>query len=539
MLRHPAAFTVNDKRPLDNRPLDDRPLDTLSDTPTQPAIRLGRSSALVFSGTALSRVAGLLRDIAVFTQLGISPATDALVLALRIPATFYRYFVDAGLVRLLVPQLVRAEDYKRYVATTLLPCVLTAVGMAALLGIFAPTVVSLLAPGFTAAQAQLAQELLRLIAFYIPLALLVGYFNAMLNSRHRYGLSAYMQVLLNLVIAAAAVAIVPLSSQPQRIIAGAMVVGGLLQVLVLVLSLWRLGMLSMPTLSFGAPFLELLRGIGIVLLVTLPQQLGLWVAFAIGSLLEEGVPTLMYLAERLVQLPLALIGIAMATIVLPVLSRQNAEGQRESFVRTLDWALKVAMLSALPAMVGMWLTATHLAEAVFGYRAVGESQTGQIALVTLAIVLSLPFSVTTQVILAACFSRSQFRPMFISAFAGATVLIGSSWLLAVEYGLGAVGLGLGVSFGALAGATALVVLAIIEGYWVPAVPSWLLLYARAFAGCALMAPAVIALGRWGEPLPLPLLLTLQIVVGIGVYLAVLRLSGLRLSRIWRYDEAVL
>lgn len=499
-----------------------------------PTGKISGAALLVSSGTVASRLTGLLRDVIVFTWLGISPSMDALVLAMRIPGTFYRYVVDAGFIRLLVPRLIQAEDRQAYIAATFLPCLLVTTLAVALLWLVIPQLLYLLAPGFDEAQRTLAIQLIRLVVFYIPMSFVTGYLAALLYSRMHYGVPAYIQVILNLCIAAGTAGLALYFEQPHQVVVMSMIAGAGLQILVLLLVVWRLQML--PALHWGVTdpqFLLLLRGLGVILLITLPQQLGMWISFALGSQVAAGAPSMLYLAERLVQLPLAIIGVAMATVVLPVLAKLHRDGKVREFAGTMDWGLQTVTALALPAAAGMWMICDQLLVLLFAWREMDELAMHGIAQITRAMLLAVPFSILAQVLSAGYFSRQNYGSIVSSSLVGTVVLSLSAWYLALALGYGGVGIGLGNSLGALAAIVVLMGIAAREQYWTPALGRWLVFLLRILLACAVMVVCLWQIERMLAPwLPLLPLMLLEILLGSGCYFVALYGLGLPLKNLY-------
>ena len=490
---------------------------------------LSRAALLVSSGTLLSRLTGLIRDVVIFTWLGISPSMDALVLALRIPGTFYRFVVDAGFIRLLVPRLVQADSAASYTAVTFLPSILTVVAAAILLWLFTPQLVWLVAPGFDGDQRHLAESLVRIAVFYIPLAFAVGYLSALLNSRLHYGIPAQVQVVLNLSIAAGTAGLALYFDPPHQVVVLSMIGGAVLQILLLLFPLWRLQALPRLRLALAHPaFRSLLVGLGLMLMVTLPQQLGLWVSFAIGSQVEVGAPSRLYLAERIVQLPLALIGIALATVVLPILSRLQNEDRLGDFSRTLDWGVRVGLVFSLPMATGLWLVGDQVLSLLFAWRRIDVAETNAIQLLVQTMLLSVPFAIITQLMGAGYFSRQRYLVPVLGSTTGLLALGLGTWYMALKLELGGLGVGLGASLGMISTALILMVMSLKSGQWSPAARPWLLFLLRTGIACGLMALALVEFRAWAEPsLSSALLLALEVVLAMVLYFGALWVLGVR------------
>ncbi|MGI9345739.1 MAG: murein biosynthesis integral membrane protein MurJ [Gammaproteobacteria bacterium] len=498
------------------------------DQPDPSADQLSRQALAVSAGTATSRITGLLRDIMVFTFLGISPAMDALVLALRLPAVFYRFVIEGGFIRLLIPRLIKAGDPAHYIAQTFWGSLVAISGVTLCVWLLLPWIAPLLAPGFDDSQRALAVQLLEVILFYLPLATMIGYCAAILNSRSHYLAPAYMQVIVNLSIAGAVLVLVGWVRPPHLVVVGAMVAGAVLQLLLLLGVLKRLNALPAIGLSLKNPaLLSLLRGIVLVVCITMPQQVGIWISFGIGSSIEPGSPSRLYLAERLIHLPMAVIGMAIATVVLPVLTRQNAS---QIFAKTLDWSIQAATLLSIPATVGLWLISDQLLHVLFAWREIHEEDLAQILIIIYSMLIAIPFSMVVQILYTSYYSRQQYSVIFFCALGGMLTLSVATWTLAIHAGLGAMGVGLGSSLGTVALALCLMAVSIYRSQWRPDVGHWLRMLFLVAIATGAMALVVIQirsfLASW---LPLTLLILTEIVVAVSVYFALLKSMGITLT----------
>jgi len=241
----------------------------------------------------------------------------------------------------------------------------TAVGVVA-----APLVILGFAPGFTQepGKYELAVSMLRWTFPYLFFVSLVALFSGVLNSYGRFAVPAFTQVLMNLVMILFAVVIAAGSDNPGVVLAIGVFVSGVVQLLFMLPSVARLGLLSWPR---WRPAAEGVRRIGKLMLPGIlgssMAQVSLLLDTLIASFLVTGSIAWLYYADRLMEFTLGVFSIALATVILPRLSAQHAEGDAARFSATLDWSLRIVILMVLPASIGLLVLAGPMAATIFGY----------------------------------------------------------------------------------------------------------------------------------------------------------------------------
>ena len=337
-----------------------------------------KSTLVVGLMTTLSRILGLLRDVLVGAMFGPGAGVDAFIVAFRIPNFLRRIFGEGGFSQAFVPVLSeyresrKQEDVNALVEHTAATlgfwlCVTTVVGVLA-----APLLIWIFAPGFSgeADKQELAVQMLRITFPYILFISLTAMAGGILNTYRRFAAPAFTPVLLNLSLIGCALWLTPYFPQEQRIVALAwgVFVAGIAQLLFQFPFLWKLRLLRWPRFNRDR------EGVGRIIALMIPTlfavsvtQINLLVDTAIASFLETGSISWLYFSDRLVEFPLGVFGIALATVILPSLAAEYTGRDDAAFNRTLDWALRWVMLVAVPAAAGLLLLGAPLLTALFQY----------------------------------------------------------------------------------------------------------------------------------------------------------------------------
>ena len=334
-----------------------------------------KSTGLVGVLTLMSRVTGLVREIAFAQFFGAGALMDAFLVAFKIPNFLRRLFAEGAFSNGFVP-VISEYRHKRSteetreliagVAGTLgaVVFVVTVVGVVA-----APVLVWMFAPGFsaTAGKFDSTVAMLRLTFPYIFFVSLTALFSGVLNSYGRFAVPALTQVLMNVVMIVFTAWLAVGSENPGIVMSLGVLVAGLVQVLFQLPAVAALGLLSWPR---WRPALEGVRRIGQLMMPGIlgssMAQVSLLLDTLIASFLVTGSIAWLYFADRLMEFPLGVFSIALATVILPGLSQHHATASKERFAQTLDWALRVTLLLATPAAVGMLAFAGPLTATIFG-----------------------------------------------------------------------------------------------------------------------------------------------------------------------------
>lgn len=324
--------------------------------------------------TLLSRITGLVREILLASTFGAGLAFDAFVVAFRIPNLLRRLFAEGAFAQAFVPVLGEyrgrhGDEATRVLAGKTLSVLAVGLFVVTLIGILAaPAVVYLSASGFAkdAEKFQLAVTLLRICFPYILFVSLVSFAAGLLNTYGAFKAPAFTPVLLNLAFIAFAILVAPRLERPVVALAWAVFFGGLAQLLFQVPFLKKIGMLPRPIWDpRDAGVVRILRLMAPAALGVSVAQVSLLINTQIASWLGDGAVSWIYYADRLMEFPSALLGVALGTVLLPSLVRHHASDDRVAYSRLLDWGLRITLVLSLPAAVALALLAVPLVATLF------------------------------------------------------------------------------------------------------------------------------------------------------------------------------
>ena len=497
---------------------------------------LARSTITVGGATLASRLAGFARDVVLARVFGAGAETDAFFVAFKIPNFMRRLFAEGALSQAFVPVLA---DYKVREGGALRDCidhvagslgavllVITLVGVAA-----APLVIGLFAPGFVGDPGKfgLAVDMLRLTFPYLLLISLTAFAGGILNSHGRFALPALTPLLLNFALIGAALWLAPRTEPAVLALAWGVLIAGIAQLLVQGPALARLGLLPRPRLARGH------EGVRRIMRLMLPAlfgvsvtQINLLIDTIIASFLVSGSVTWLYYADRLMEFPLGVFAIALGTVILPNLSGLHVKRDLAAFSATLDWALRLVVLLALPAAVGLIVLAGPILATLFGSAEFGSGDVARTAEALAAYGVGLVGFTLVKVLAPGFYARQDTRtPVRIGVIAMAVNVVGN---LTLVWFLQHAGLALATSIAAwVNGLLLLRGLRRAEVYR-PA-PGWKALALRALFANAAMAGVLVGLAGatevWGSGTTLArgAWLAAILFAGVVTYFAALALAG--------------
>jgi putative peptidoglycan lipid II flippase len=350
-----------------------------------------RSSAIVSVFTMLSRVLGLLRDIAFATFIGAAGNADAFFIAFKVPNFLRRLFSEGAFSQAFVPVLSEYKTQRDHltvkalidrVAGVLGGSLIVVTGLAVMA---APVLVYVVAPGFSGQpeKMELTASLIRITFPYLFFISLTGFAGAMLNSYGRFAVPAVTPVLLNLSLIAAAVCYAPTMAEPTYALAWGVFVAGLAQLLFQLPALYRVDLVPKPKWDLKD------SGVRRILKLMVPalfgvsvSQINLLLDTVLASFLPTGSVSWLYFSDRLSELPLGVFAIAVSTVILPSLSRDVAGDDGNKFSQTMDWAIRMVSMIALPAAVALIVLAEPILMALFQY---GEMTSRDISMSALSL----------------------------------------------------------------------------------------------------------------------------------------------------------
>jgi len=498
-----------------------------------------RSTFTVGGNTLLSRILGFARDVVVARAFGAGAEADAFFVAFRIPNLFRRLFAEGAFSQAFVPVLSErrgrgGDESVRDLAAHVAGALASALALVTLAGVLAaPVLVLVFAPGFhdQADKFELTVSLLRLCFPYLLFISLTSLCAGLLNTYGRFAIPAFTPVLLNVCLIAATLWLAPRMEQPVAALAVGVLVAGFVQLGFQLPFLARLGLLVRPRLSLAH------AGMRRVVALIVPALLGVSVAQVnilvntlIASFLRDGSVSWLYYADRIMEFPLGVFGIALATVILPSLSREHAGGTPRAFSQTLDWALRLTLLIALPAAIGLAVLAAPILATLFHHGAFTATDVELAAAALTAFAIGLPGFVGVKVLAPGYFARQDMRtPVRIAVVAMAANLVLN---LALVVPLGHAGLALGTACAALLNAGLLYRGLLREGVY-RREPGWGPFTARAVLAALAMTAFLLALrgaaAAWTGAAGLDRALWLAgLIAGGGlVYALALGLLGLR------------
>jgi putative peptidoglycan lipid II flippase len=505
-----------------------------------------RQGGVVASMTLLSRISGLLRDVVLSYLFGASQLADMFFVAFRIPNFFRRLFAEGAFNQAFVPVLMQ---YKALGQAQLLGFIAALSGLFAMslavvvvLGVlFAPVLTAVFAPGFLDQPFvyQQTSDLVRITFPYLGFISLTAYAGALLNAHSRFALPAVTPVMLNVsLMLAALVAIFELIDAPSVVIvAWGVMAAGIVQLLMQVPALSQLKLLPRPNLDRSHSGV---RQVGKLLLPAVfaasVAQINALVNTILASTLVSGSISWLYYADRLLELPVGLVAVALGTVILPHLSTMVARNDHQRFSATLDWGVHLGLLLGLPAAVALWLLAKPLVAVMFTSfgGAMTEHDVRMAAAALEIFAIALPGFVLVKVLQPGFFAHQDTRtPFRYASIAVAVNLIGS---LATFSWMGHVGLALATALSAWTQALLLLYGLIAKKHYQMGsqLIGWVL---RALVCSGLLAAGLWYFAptdaQWLQMLALPRIGWLAVIVSVSVlgYAAALLLLGLRAKHI--------
>lgn len=331
--------------------------------------------------TLLSRLLGFARDLLLARLFGAGSGADAFFVAFKIPNFLRRLFAEGAFAQAFVPvfseyQAKRSEDETRLLASHVAGNLVGVLFLITLLGVVAaPILIRVFAPGFDieGERYRLAAEMLQITFPYILFISLTAFAGAILNSRSKFWVPAFTPVLLNLSLIGAAIWLAPELEKPITALAWGVFIAGVAQLLFQLPFLYKEKMLVMPRWNWkDSGVRKILALMGPAIFGVSVAQINLLFDTIIASFLVTGSVSWLYFSDRLLEFPLGMFGIALATVVLPTLSRifsaEESENKTDEFAATLSWAIKLVIVIGVPASVGLVVLSGPMLTTLFQYQ---------------------------------------------------------------------------------------------------------------------------------------------------------------------------
>lgn len=441
-------------------------------------MNLLKALATVSSLTFVSRVLGFVRDAIIARVFGAGAATDAFFVALKLPNLLRRLFAEGAFAQAFVPILAEYKNRRGYEETRLLvDHVAAALGLALLavsaIGVIAaPLLIYLTAPGFAASPDKyaLAVDLLRITFPYILFIALTAFAGGILNTYSRFSVPALTPALLNLSFIGFALFGAPYFDPPIAALAWAVFVGGVLQLAFQVPFLLRLRLLPRFRLNLrDSGVWRVVKQMGPAIFGVSIGQLSLVINNIFASFLVSGSVSWLYYADRLMEFPTGLLGVALGTILLPSLSRHYVSSSADDYSRLIDWGLRITLLLAAPAALALALLAIPLIATLFQYGAFSATDAYATRDALVAYSVGLLGLILVKILAPAFYARQDIRtPVKVAVVSLVTTQLMN---LALVWHLRHAGLALAISIGALVNAGLLFALLRRRGIY-RAQPGW-------------------------------------------------------------------
>jgi len=503
-------------------------------------MNLLRALATVSSMTLLSRILGYARDAIIARVFGAGMATDAFFVAFRLPNLLRRMFAEGAFSQAFVPILSEYKNRQTPEETrALVDCVASVLGLALVvvtaLGVaLAPLIVYVSAPGFAAdpAKFELTTDLLRITFPYLFFISMVALAAGVLNTHNRFALPAFTPVMLNVSFIVGAAFFAPYFDPPVKVLAWAVFAGGVLQLALQAPFLARIGLLPRWKLNLKHP------GVGRILKLMLPalfgvsiSQISLVINTIFASFLVTGSVSWLYYADRLMEFPAGMLGVALGTILLPSLSKYHADAQPEEYSKLLDWGLRVTLLLALPAAAALAVLSIPLIASLFHYGRFDANDVWMTRQALVAYSAGLVGMILVKILAPGFYARQNvITPVKIGLFTlAATQLMNLAFVWPLKHA----GLALAIGLGACLNAGLLYAKLRQHRIYAPQ-PGWGAFALKVFAAVGAMAAALwFAMGtdawwlgaHWMMRLPA---LGALVALGMLVYAACLAAFGFRL-----------
>ncbi len=504
-------------------------------------MNLLKALATVGGMTFISRLLGFARDTLIARIFGAGMATDAFFVAFKIPNLLRRISGEGAFSQAFVPILSEYRKQRSPEATralinhvaSLLGLFLVAVTIVGMLA--APLIVHLTSPGFAqdAAKFALTTDLLRITFPYILFISLVSMAGGVLNAYSQFQVPAFTPVWLNLSFIIAAVWVAPYFDHSIYVLAWAVFVGGIVQLLYQLPYLQKLGMLPRYALNLQDEGVRrILRLMGPAIFGVSVAQISIVLNNIFASFMPTGSVSWLYYADRLMEFPTGVLGVALGTILLPSLSKSFVDNTDAEFSQLLDWGLRLTCMLSLPAAVALAVLSKPLVASLFYYGRFTPMDVAMTERALIAYSISLLGLIMVKVLAPGFYARQNVKtPVKIAIFTLVVTQLFNGlflWLTPLQHA----GLALAVGLGACLNASLLWFHLQRSGAYQPN-PGWMVFLVKLVVAVTFMAISLhLAAQAVGDWLALPAYqrmgsLAGLVVLGMTVYFAVLGLLGFR------------
>lgn len=502
---------------------------------------LFKSSAVVSMMTLLSRVLGLVRDVVVANYFGAR--ADAFFVAFKIPNFFRRLFAEGAFSSAFVPILTEYKTQRLFIDVQMLVArVSGALGsillLVTVLAIACADVLPwVFAPGFRTDPEKFAltADLLSITFPYLLFIALTAFAGSILNAYGRFAVPAFTPVLLNVCLIFATLVMTQWFVEPLFALAWGVFMAGAVQFVFQLPFLAQLKLLVWPQVQFkdegvariGKLMIPALFGVSV-------SQINLLLDTLLASFLESGSVSWLYYSDRLNNLPLGIFAIAIAVVILPALSSGHAKQDNRSFSRTLDWAIRMVLLLALPAALALVLLATPLMVTIFHYGAMTDYDIVNMSSALQAYGVGLLAFMMIKVLAPGYYARQDTKTPVKIGIQAMVVNMALNIILVIPFDH--VGLALATSLSSYYNAIMLYRGLVRSGVYQP-MAGWLAFVLKLLVACGLLGVLIVGVAMLaGDWLSLSTLyrmgwMALIVTGGVAVYFAALLIMGLRVKHL--------
>jgi putative peptidoglycan lipid II flippase len=455
--------------------------------------------------TLLSRVTGLLREIIMAAMLGASAYSDAFFVAFRLPNLLRRIFAEGAFSQAFVPTLARhkaagTQESTKSLIDSIASALFWSLLLVTILGIIAaPILVYIMATGLAKNPEafSVAVIMTRWMFPYILMISLVALSAGILNTYRKFALPAFTPVLLNLSFIVCSLALSKQFAQPVYALVVGVVLGGIVQLAIQIPALHKLGLLpkinANPFAAFKDPEVrQVMKLMAPILLSVSVAQISLIINTNIASHVAVGAVSWITYADRLMEFPTAMLGVALGVVLTPSLSAAHQRKDAQQYSALLDWGLRICVLLAIPAMVGLALLSQPLTALLFHRGQFSAVDVQNTAAAVAAYGFGIIGLVAIKILAPGFFARQDTRTPVTIAIAVLIITQILNWIL-IPY-LGHVALALSISIGALINAAWMLIVLIKHGAYKPK-RGWTLFLLTIIAASASMAFALAMLDQ--------------------------------------------
>ena len=469
-----------------------------------------RSSGVVSFFTMLSRVMGLARDVVFARVIGADAFADVFFVAFKIPNFFRRLFAEGAFAQAFVPILGEYREkgsqaaVKELVNRVTGTLGITLLGLTLIIVVASPVMAAIFAPKWFFDEPDkfaATADMLRITFPYLLFISMTGLAGGILNSYDRFAVPAFTPLLLNVTLITAALVAAPLFDQPAFALAWGVFAAGVVQLMFQLPFLQRIHMLPRPKVDWqDAGVRKILALMGPAIFGVSVSQINLLLDTMLATFLPTGSVSWLYYSDRLAELPLGVFAVAIATVILPNLSRHHAADSQQAYSETLDWALKVVLIIAVPAAVALTLLAEPILVTLFYYGDVMTARDMSMATLSLrAYAIGLVAFMLIKVLAPGFFARQDMRtPVRIGVIAMlSNMVLNLLFVVPLHYywQIGHVGLAAATSVSAFLNAGLLFIFLRKNGIYRPS-GQWLKFAGRLIGSVALMVLVLMVIADW-------------------------------------------